>query len=99
MKSTGIIRRLDDLGRIVIPRDIRRVAKLCEGDPLELFVEDDGSVIFKKYHPGEPVLTAIRQLEDEIGNDWTPAADREAILKLTAEIRRIVQNGGGCNGV
>ena len=99
MKSTGIIRRLDDLGRIVIPRDIRRVAKLGEGDPMELFVGDDGSVIFKKYCPGDPIWTAIKQLEDEIGNDWTPATDREAILKLTAEIRRIVQNGGGSDGL
>ncbi len=86
------------MGRIVIPRDVRRAAKLSVGDPMELFVEDNGSVILRKYHPDEPVLTAIRQLEDEIGSDWTPVADRVAILKLTAEIRRIVQAGGGCNG-
>ena len=50
MKATGIIRRIDDLGRIVIPRDIRRTMHIAEGDPLEIFVEDD-MVIFKKYSP------------------------------------------------
>lgn len=50
MKATGIVRRIDDLGRIVIPKEIRRVMRIREGDPLELFYEKD-SVIFKKYSP------------------------------------------------
>lgn len=49
MKATGIVRRIDDLGRIVIPREIRRTINLKEGDPLEIYVESDGSIIFKKY--------------------------------------------------
>ena len=49
MKATGIVRRIDDLGRVVIPKEIRRVLKIREGDPLEIFVENDGEVIFKKY--------------------------------------------------
>lgn len=48
MKATGIIRRIDDLGRVVIPKEIRRTVRIHEGDPLEIFVED-GAVIFKKY--------------------------------------------------
>ena len=48
MKATGIIRRIDDLGRVVIPRDIRRTVHIREGDPLEIFIEN-GGVIFKKY--------------------------------------------------
>ena len=50
MKSTGIIRRIDELGRIVIPKEIRRTLRLREGDPMELFVDQDG-VVFKKYSP------------------------------------------------
>lgn len=48
MKATGIIRRVDDLGRVVIPKEIRRTLKICEGDPLEIFIEDD-KVVFAKY--------------------------------------------------
>lgn len=49
MKATGIIRRIDDLGRIVIPKEIRRSLKIKEGDELELFTEKDGVICFKKY--------------------------------------------------
>ena len=49
MKATGIVRRVDDLGRIVIPKEIRRTLKIREGEPLEIFTDKDGSVIFKKY--------------------------------------------------
>jgi len=50
LKATGIVRRIDDLGRIVIPKEIRRILRIREGDPLEIFTEND-SVIFKKYSP------------------------------------------------
>lgn len=54
MKATGIVRRIDDLGRVVIPKEIRRILRIREGDPLEIYTESDGSVIFKKYsHIGE----------------------------------------------
>ena len=49
VKATGIVRRIDDLGRVVIPKEIRRTLKIYEGCPLEIFTESDGSVIFKKY--------------------------------------------------
>ncbi|MBD2861630.1 stage V sporulation protein T [Paenibacillus oceani] len=51
MKATGIVRRIDDLGRIVIPKEIRRVLRVREGDPMEIFVDRDGGVILKKYSP------------------------------------------------
>ena len=51
MKATGIVRRIDDLGRVVIPKEIRRTMRLREGDPLEIFTDRDGEVIFKKYSP------------------------------------------------
>lgn len=51
MKATGIVRRIDDLGRVVIPKEIRRVLRIREGDPLEIYTDRDGEVIFKKYSP------------------------------------------------
>lgn len=51
MKATGIVRRIDDLGRVVIPKEIRRTFRIREGDPLEIFTASDGEVIFKKYSP------------------------------------------------
>lgn len=51
MKATGIVRRIDDLGRVVIPKEIRRTMRIREGDPLEIYTDSDGEVIFKKYSP------------------------------------------------
>ena len=51
MKATGIVRRIDDLGRIVIPKEIRRSFRIREGDPLEIYTDAQGEVIFKKYSP------------------------------------------------
>ncbi|MGN0524264.1 MAG: stage V sporulation T C-terminal domain-containing protein [Eubacterium sp.] len=51
MKATGIVRRIDDLGRVVIPKEIRRSFRIKEGDPLEIYTDADGEVIFKKYSP------------------------------------------------
>lgn len=51
MKATGIVRRIDDLGRVVVPKEIRRTLRIREGDPLEIFVDRDGEVILKKYSP------------------------------------------------
>ena len=51
MKATGIVRRIDDLGRVVIPKEIRRTMRIREGDPLEIYTDTEGEVIFKKYSP------------------------------------------------
>ncbi len=51
MKATGVVRRIDDLGRIVIPKEIRKTLRIKEGDPLEIFTDTDGKVILKKYSP------------------------------------------------
>ena len=51
MKATGIVRRIDDLGRVVIPKEIRRTMRIREGTPLEIYTASDGEVIFKKYSP------------------------------------------------
>ena len=51
MKATGVVRRIDDLGRIVIPKEIRKTLRIKEGDPLEIFTDREGGIILKKYSP------------------------------------------------
>ena len=51
MKATGVVRRIDDLGRIVIPKEIRKTLRIREGDPLEIFTDKEGEIILKKYSP------------------------------------------------
>ncbi|MBQ4059383.1 MAG: stage V sporulation protein T [Lachnospiraceae bacterium] len=51
MKATGIVRRIDELGRIVVPKEIRRTLRIREGDPLEIFTDKDGEIVLKKYSP------------------------------------------------
>lgn len=65
MKATGIVRRIDDLGRVVIPKEIRRTMRIREGDPLEIFTDREGEVILKKYSP-------INELS-EFANEYTEA--------------------------
>ncbi len=60
MKATGIVRRIDELGRVVIPKEIRRTQHIREGDPLEIFINADGDVIFKKYSPLGEWMTAVQ---------------------------------------
>ena len=66
MKATGIVRRIDDLGRVVIPKEIRRTMRIREGDPLEIFTNRDGEVIFKKYSPIGELLGFASQYADTL---------------------------------
>ena len=66
MRATGIVRRIDDLGRVVIPKEIRRTMRIREGDPLEIFTDRDGEVIFKKYSPIGELLGFASQYADTL---------------------------------
>ena len=66
MKATGIVRRIDDLGRVVIPKEIRRTLRIREGDPLEIYTATDGEVIFKKYSPVGELSVFAGQYADVI---------------------------------
>ena len=66
MKATGIVRRIDDLGRVVIPKEIRRTLRIREGDPLEIFTDRDGEVIFKKYSPVGELLSFASQYAETL---------------------------------
>ena len=66
MKATGIVRRIDDLGRVVIPKEIRRTLRIREGDPLEIFTDREGEVILKKYSPIGELSNFARQYAESI---------------------------------
>ena len=91
MKATGIVRRIDDLGRVVIPKEIRRTLRIREGDPLEIFTEKDGEVIFKKYSPMGDLSDFADQLCESIGKSTgriAAIADRDAIIALSGAPKR-----------
>ena len=66
MKATGLVRRIDDLGRVVIPKEIRRTMRIREGDPLEIYTDREGGVIFKKYSQLGDVTDFAVQLCDTL---------------------------------
>lgn len=66
MKATGIVRRIDDLGRVVIPKEIRRTLRIREGDPLEIFTDRDGGIILKKYSPIEELTDFSKEYCDSL---------------------------------
>ena len=91
MKSTGIVRRVDDLGRIVIPKEIRRTLRIREGDPLEIYTEKDGGVIFRKYSPMGDLQEFAAQMCESIGSATghiAAVADRESIIALHGAPKR-----------
>lgn len=85
MKATGIVRRIDDLGRVVIPKEIRRTLRIREGDPLEIFVDRDGEVILKKYSPiselGDFAKEYSEALFDSLGSPVL-ICDRDAYITV-----------------
>ncbi|MBU5343020.1 MULTISPECIES: stage V sporulation protein T [Bacillaceae] len=85
MKATGIVRRIDDLGRVVIPKEIRRTLRIREGDPLEIFVDRDGEVILKKYSPiselGDFSKEYAEALFDSLGSTVL-ICDRDSVIAV-----------------
>ena len=91
MKATGIVRRIDDLGRVVIPKEIRRTLRIREGDPLEIYTEKDGEVIFKKYSPMGDLADFAVQICDSIGKNTGHIAvvcDRDGVIAAFGAPRR-----------
>ena len=91
MKATGIVRRVDDLGRIVIPKEIRRTLKIREGDPLEIYTEKDGGVIFRKYSPMGDLQEFAAQMCEAIASGIGAIAavsDRDSIIALAGAPKR-----------
>lgn len=86
MKATGIVRRIDDLGRVVIPKEIRRTLRIREGDPLEIFVDRDGEVILKKYSPIGELGDFAQEYSDSLHETTGHVAiitDRDAVVAIS----------------
>ena len=89
MKATGIVRRIDDLGRVVIPKEIRRTMRIREGDPLEIFTDREGEIIFKKYSP----MGELAKFAKEYADSLSQAAGH--ITCITDKDHVIAVSGGG----
>lgn len=91
MKATGIVRRIDDLGRVVIPKEIRRTMRIREGDPLEIYTTKEGEVIFKKYSLLGGLEDFAAQFCDTLSRstDFTAAiTDRDSIIAVAGTPKR-----------
>lgn len=83
MKATGIVRRIDDLGRVVIPKEIRRTMRIKEGAPLEIFTDNEGGVIFKKYSPMGELSAFAGEYADvlsKVGGLPVLICDRDSVI-------------------
>lgn len=83
MKATGIVRRIDDLGRIVIPKEIRRTMRIREGDPMEIFTSREGEILLKKYSPvgelGEFAVSVAESIAQTLG-ELVCVTDRDYVI-------------------
>jgi len=91
VKATGIVRRIDDLGRVVIPKEIRRTLRIREGDPLEIFTDREGEVILKKYSPigelGDFAKEYAESLHQSLGH-IACVADKDAIVAVAGAAKK-----------
>lgn len=92
MKSNGIVRRIDDLGRVVIPKEVRRSMRINEGDPLELFVEGD-VLCFKKYDTRPELQQTLDSLENQItDSDTLSCIDPDDAAAIRVIIKMLKKN-------
>ncbi|GAB4072134.1 stage V sporulation protein T [Barrientosiimonas marina] len=97
MKATGIVRRIDDLGRVVIPKEIRRTLRIREGDPLEIFVDRESEVILKKYSPINELSTFAKEYAEalfESLNYPVMICDRDEVIAVAGDSKNDYLNKG-----
>ena len=91
MRATGIVRRIDELGRVVIPKEIRRTLRIREGDPLEIFTDHDGEVVLKKYSPIGEIASIAKDYTDSLHRTLGHVAlisDRDAVVSSSGAAKR-----------
>lgn len=91
MKATGIVRRIDELGRVVIPKEIRRTLRLRDGEPLEIYTGKDGEVVFKKYSPIGDVSSFTAQYAEAINkSSGIPVVicDKDSVIAVSGVSKR-----------
>jgi AbrB family transcriptional regulator (stage V sporulation protein T) len=90
-KATGIVRKIDDLGRVVIPKEIRRTLRIREGDPLEIYTDNEGGVIFKKYSPVGELSSSIDEYAEILSNMTSLTVvicDRDHVVAVAGASKR-----------
>lgn len=91
MKATGIVRRMDELGRIVIPMEMRKLYGINDRDPLEIFTDNEGHIILKKYDPLPVIQDRLKTLQEMITEDtnYTPEVTKNAV-GLLSELEKLL---------
>lgn len=95
MKATGIVRRIDDLGRVVVPKEIRRTLRIREGDPLEIFTDREGEIILKKYSPIGELSAFAKQYADALAQSCghiISITDRDQHIAVSGAARKELLN-------
>ena len=98
MKATGIVRRIDDLGRVVIPKEIRKTLRIKEGTPMEIYTDREGQIILKKYSPIGELNTFAREYVEALVQTTGLAAcitDRDLVVAAAGTGRKRDQPGTG----
>lgn len=93
MKATGIVRRIDDLGRIVIPKEIRRTLHIRESDPLEIFTDKEGEIILKKYSPIGEMGTFAKQYAEsmaQVSGHIAMISDRDQFIAVAGGMKSLI---------
>lgn len=93
MRATGIVRRIDDLGRVVIPKEIRRTLRIREGDPLEIFTDREGEVILKKYSPIGELETFAKEYAEALAQvlgHGVVITDRDEVVTVAGGVKKEV---------
>lgn len=96
MKATGIVRRIDDLGRIVIPKEIRRTLRIRESDPLEIFTDREGEIILKKYSPIGEMSTFAKQYAEslaQVSGHTALITDRDQFIAVSGGYKNMMGKG------
>lgn len=101
MKTTGIVRRVDDLGRIVIPKEIRRTLHIKEGDAMEIYLDNNDTVCFKKYYGsweyGEATIDLMAAIRDAMDDMYITEEDKTAMsgaIALLDQVKTLLLNVG-----
>lgn len=98
MKATGVVRRMDDLGRIVIPKEVRRTLRIRDGDPLEIYTDRDGEIIFKKYAPIGELGNHAKEYADALYEATSHTAcicDDHAVLAVAGGSKQLLNQSLG----
>lgn len=96
MKATGIVRRIDDLGRVVIPKEIRRTLRIREADPLEIFTDREGEIILKKYSPIGEMSTFAKQYAEslaQVSGHIALILDRDQFIAAAGGMKSLIMKG------